>query len=169
MKKALTSLAFVALFAMIALPTNSQAQGLKVGPHLGLNMDGSDLFLGLATQFNLPVGEREMWGNIGLDFYPFIKNETTTRVNLDVLFPFGVGNLHFYGGGGLLTQFSSFDLPEGSTLDDTDTDIGLNIKGGLLLGGSGDGYRPYLEFDQTIGAGSDLSVRLGMFLAIGGR
>ena len=169
MKQALARLALIALVAVIALPSNYQAQGLKIGPHIGLNMDGSDIFLGVATQFNLPIKERSMWGNLGMDFYPFIKNVSTTRVNADVLFPFGVGGLELYGGGGLLAQFSTFDLPEGSPLDDSDTDIGLNLKAGFLLGSSGDGYRPYAEFDQTIGAGSDFSVRVGIFMAIGGR
>jgi len=167
MKQVIAGIALLALVAVVSVPT-TQAQGLKVGPHLGLNMDGTDLFLGLATQFNLPIGERDMWGNVGLDFYPFIKNVTTTRVNADVLFPFGLGNLQFYGGGGLLAQFSTFDLPAGSPLDENDTDIGLNVKAGFLLGSSSDGYRPYVEFDQTVGAGSDFSVRVGMFLAIGG-
>ncbi len=90
-------------------------------------------------------------------------------MNADVLFPFGIGGLELYGGGGLLAQFSTYDLPEGSPLDKSDTDIGLNLKAGFLLGSSGDGYRPYAEFDQTIGAGSDFSVRVGIFMAIGGR
>ena len=99
MKQTLARLAIVALVAVIALPTTSQAQGLKIGPHLGLNMDGSDLFLGVGTQFNLPIDTREMWGNIGMDFYPFIKKVTSTRVNADVLLPFGIGGLQLYGGG----------------------------------------------------------------------
>ena len=169
MKQVFARLALIALVAVIAVPSNSQAQGLKIGPHVGLNMDGTDLFLGVATQFNLPVSERTMWGNIGMDFYPFIKNVTTTRVNADVLFPFGIGGLELYGGGGLLAQFSTFDLPAGSPLDKNDTDIGLNLKAGFLLGSSADGYRPYAEVDQTIGAGSDFSVRVGIFMAIGGR
>jgi hypothetical protein len=169
MKQALSRLAFVALVAVIALPNITQAQGLKIGPHIGLNMDGSELFLGVGTQFNLPIKTREMWGNLGLDLYPFIKNVSSTRVTANVLFPFGIGGFQLYGGGGLVAQFETYDLPEGSNSDDSDTDIGLTIKAGFLLGSSGDGYRPFLEFDQTVGAGSDFSARVGIFMAIGGR
>ncbi|MDA1029666.1 MAG: hypothetical protein O3B41_11530 [Bacteroidetes bacterium] len=169
MKQVLARLAVVALFAVISMPTTAQAQGLKIGPHVGLNMDGSDLFLGVGTQFNLPIDARQMWGNIELDLYPFIKNVTSTRVSANVLLPFRLAGLQLYGGGGLIAQFQSFDLPAGSPLDDSDTDIGLNLKAGFLLGSAGDGYRPFVEFDQTVGAGSDFSLRGGIFMAIGGR
>lgn len=169
MKQVLARLAVVALFAVISIPTTTQAQGLKIGPHIGFNMDGSDLFLGVGTQFNLPIKERQMWGNIALDLYPFIKNVTSTRVSTNVLLPFRLAGLQLYGGGGLLAQFQKYDLPAGSNLDDSDTDIGLNLKAGFLLGSDGDGYRPFVEFDQTVGAGSDFSLRGGIFMAIGGR
>ena len=169
MKRVFTRFALLALVAVLAVPTSTQAQGLKIGPQLGLSLDGTDLFVGLESQFDLPIMEnREVWGNLGLDFYPFIKNTTLTSVNVDALFPFGIGNLQLYGGGGLLMQFATFDLPSGSTLDETDTDIALNVKAGMLLGDRGAGYRPFLELDQAIGAGSNLSVRVGIFMSVGG-
>ena len=169
MKPVFTRLALLALVAVLAVPTTTQAQGLKIGPQLGFNMDGSDLFIGLESQFDVPLMEdREVWGNLGLDFYPFIKNVTLTNINVDVLFPFGMGNLQFYGGGGLLMSFASYDLPENSPLESSDTDIALNVKGGLLLGDRNAGYRPFVELDQAIGAGSDLALRVGIFMTMGG-
>ncbi len=168
MKHFLSLLALVLVASMTVAPNSASAQGIKVGPHAGLNLDGTEVFLGLGAQFDLPVMEREMWGNVGFDYYPFIDGASSTSVSLDVLFPFGVGNLAFYGGGGLGFTATSFDnpLPNG---DESDTDIGLNLKAGWLIGSRADGYRPFIELDQSIGNGSNLAIRGGVFVAIGGR
>ena len=170
MKNLSVRIALLLFVASFIVPTEAQSQGLKIGPQLGINMDGSALFLGLESHFDIPLMEREVWGNVGFDFYPFIEDETKSSVNVGVLFPFGIGHFEIYGGGGLVVLLESYDLPAGSKRDETDTDIGLNVKAGLLLGSRSAGYRPFIELDQTIlGAGSDFHARVGIFMAIGGR
>jgi len=169
MKPLATRILVATAFVFALTASAGMAQGLKIGPHAGFNTDGSDLAFGLGAQFDLPILEREVWGNAAFDFYPFIDNVSITRINANLLFPFGVGNLEFYGGGGLLMQFSSFDLPENFGGDESDTDIALAVKAGWLIGSRADGYRPFVELEQAIGAGSDLGVRAGVYIAIGGK
>ena len=128
MKNLSVRIALLLFVASFIVPTEAQSQGLKIGPQLGINMDGSDLFLGLESHFDIPLMEREVWGNVGFDFYPFIEDETKSSVNVGVLFPFGIGHFEIYGGGGLVVLLESYDLPAGSKRDETDTDIGLTSK-----------------------------------------
>ena len=170
MKSRFACITLLLLAAGLAVPAASNAQGLKIGPQLGINLDGSDVFIGLESQFNLPVMEsREVWGNIGFDYYPFIDHVKASSVNVDVLFPFNVGSMEFYGGGGLLMKFVSIDVPEGFPGDGSDSDVGIDLKAGLLFGSPESGYRPFIEINQTLGAGSDFLARGGVFVAIGGR
>jgi opacity protein-like surface antigen len=166
MKRSIFGVALAALLLTLSVPTDANAQ-IRLGVHGGLNTEGTDLFIGATSQFGLTIGERELWGSLGLDIYPFIYDVFTTRINANGLFPLlASGSYQIYGGGGVVIQLSKFDVPAGLNIDETDTDFGLNLVGGVLLGAS-EKYRPFLELNQTIGAGTDFAVRVGAFFRLG--
>ena len=161
---------FPALFAVLLLasvaPSDAYAQP-RIGVHTGLNFEGTDLMFGGQAQFGVDVGDRQAIGQVGFEIYPLIKDVFTSRINGNVLFNLlsGVGS-EIYGGGGLMIQMSRFDLPEGSNLDETDTDFGINLVAGLVLSGADRRYRPFIEVNQTIGGGTDFAARVGVFLKL---
>lgn len=142
----------------------------KIGPHVGLNLDGTDFFVGGSAQFNVLLGEHTFIGNPGLDFYPLIDNVTITRFNADLLYPFTTSSMQPYVGAGVLFQFTSYDLPEGtpSAVEDSDFDLGLNLKAGTVFTGGDSSFKPFLEGTVSLGNGTDFAVRGGVYLSVGG-
>jgi hypothetical protein len=135
-------------------PTLAHAQ-LKIGPHVGLNTNGTDLFIGANLQFGIPAGEYALIGNPGFDYY--LNGPIDSRINLDVLFAFPLTSLDAYAGGGLNLEN-----------DNGDDDIGLNLKAGFSLNNEDMPYKPFLELTQTVGSGSDFSIRGGVFFTLSG-
>jgi hypothetical protein len=167
MSRSIVTASLLAIALVLGSSADATAQA-RIGGHVGLNTDGTDLFIGAISQFGVAIGERDLWGEIGLEIYPFIDNVFVTRLNANALFPLvGAGGTQFYGGGGLVFQATKYDLPDGSPLDDSDTDIGLNLVAGMLLSGADSHLRPFLELNQTVGAGSDFAIRAGVFFKLG--
>jgi hypothetical protein len=161
---------FPALFAVLLLasiaPSDAYAQP-RIGVHTGLNFEGTDLMFGAQAQFGVDVGDRQAMGQVGFEIYPLIKDIFISRLNGNVLFNLlSTAGSEIYGGGGLMIQLSRFDLPEGSNLDETDTDFGINLVAGLVLSGSDRRYRPFVEINQTIGGGTDFAARVGVMLKL---
>lgn len=149
-------------------------EGFRIGPLLGLNFDGSSLFIGGVAQFGLDVSENlSLIAEPSIDLYLFEDNITWTRINLDAVFPFEISGLEVYGGGGLMIQFVSIDSDicdnEFVRIDCNDTDIGLNIRGGILFGTSSDSFRPFVEANIALYDDSDFAVRGGLLFQLGGR
>lgn len=140
--------------AACSVPSVAHAQ-LKIGPHVGLNTNGTDLFIGANLQFGIPAGEYALIGNPGFDYY--LNGPIDSRINLDVLFAFPLSGLDAYAGGGLNLEN-----------DNGDDDIGINLKAGFSLNNAEMPYKPFLELTQTVGSGSDFSIRGGVFFTLGG-
>ena len=156
-----------ALVVTVALPSDAFAQP-RLGVHTGINTEGTDLFFGGSAQFGITLGDRMAQGSLGFEVYPFIDNVFISRINPNVYFNLlSSGGAELYGGGGLMIQLSKFDVPEGVNIDETDTDFGINVVGGVMLSGADRNYRPFLELNQTIGGGTDFAVRGGVFFKLG--
>lgn len=139
-----------------------------MGVHAGMNLDGNDVFIGLNGQFGISISDHEALLGITGELYPFIDGMSLTVVEIDALLPFRVSALELYGGGGLALRMRRFeDLPADSPTDESDTDLGINLKVGLVYGGEDAGMRPFAELDQTLGAGTDLGIRVGVFFMLG--
>ncbi|NNE69683.1 MAG: hypothetical protein HKN29_04885 [Rhodothermales bacterium] len=165
MSRSFVTAFFLALAALLAMPSESAAQ--RIGVHTGLNFDGTDLMFGGQAQFGINLGERDAIGQVGFDIYPLIKDTFVSRVNVNVLFDLlASAGAEIYGGGGLMVQMSRFDVPEGVNIDETDTDFGINLVGGIVLSGADRRYRPFVELNQTIGGGTGFAVRGGVFLKL---
>ncbi len=166
MKRFFLVAAAAALLTTLSLPSIANGQ-VRIGVHAGLNTEGADLFIGASSQFPLTVADRDIWGSVGLEIYPFIDNAFITRINANGLFPLlARESTQIYGGGGLMIQVSSFDVPAGLNIESSDTDFGINLVGGVLIGAS-EKYRPFLELNQTIGGGTDFAIRFGAFYRLG--
>ncbi|MBO6575629.1 MAG: hypothetical protein JJ896_11550 [Rhodothermales bacterium] len=153
---------FVAAFT----PSDAFAQP-RLGVHVGLNTEGTDLLLGGQAQFGIDLGERSGMGQLGFEIYPFIDGAFLSRINANVLFNLiESAGAEIYGGGGLMIGLTRFDepLPNG---DETDSDIGFNILGGVVLSGADRNYRPFIELNQTVGGGTDFAIRGGVFFKLG--
>jgi hypothetical protein len=149
--------------------TDARAQ-FRIGPHAGLNIDGTDVFIGGSAQFNVHIGDYTFIGNPGLDLYFLIDNVTITRINADLLYPFQTASLQPYVGAGVLLQFSSFDLPEDtpSGVESSDLDFGLNLKIGTIFTGGDSSFKPFVEGTAALGNSSDLALRGGIYFTLGG-
>ncbi len=156
------------LAGLVALPQSTQAQTTRMGVHAGLNLDGSNVLIGLNGQFGIDISDHEAILGITGELYPFMDKLSMTVVEIDALLPFRVSVFEMYGGGGLALRMRRFeDLPADSPADESDTDLGVNLKAGLVYGDEDAGMRPYVEVDQTLGAGTDLGIRVGIFFILG--
>lgn len=165
MSRSFVSALFVAMLLVLAMPSESSAQ--RIGVHTGLNFEGTDLLFGGQAQFGINLGDREAMGQVGFDIYPLIEDTFVSRVNLNVLFDLlASAGAEIYGGGGLMVQMSRIDVPEGLNIDETDTDFGINLLGGLVLSGADRRYRPFVELNATIGGGTGVAARAGVFLKL---
>jgi len=164
MKRNLLLSASVLLLFALSTPPTAQAQ-FQIGPHLGFNLDGSDLLVGANAKFPVNIGEYALIGNPGVDFYFFDEDVTTARFNIDVLYPFSrAQSFAPYVGAGLLIQYTSFDLPDNAPrgLESTDTDIGLNFKIGTSFSAGDAPFLPFVEGHFAVKNNSDFAIRAGI-------
>ncbi|MEM1127226.1 MAG: hypothetical protein AAGI71_11290 [Bacteroidota bacterium] len=152
----------------LVLPLTAQAQ-LRLGGHLGLTLDGTDLFAGVAGQLPFTAGTYDLVANPSFEAYPFVDG-SISRINLDVLYPLtDADRLWPYVGGGILVHVINFPDDTVDAFGETgDTDVGLNLKAGLLIRLEGRPYRLFGELVQTLGGGTTLSLRTGLYFTLGG-
>ena len=151
----------------LAIVVPAQAQTTwDLAPHLGLNLDNDELFLGGSARITLPTAPVKL--NPGIEFYPFIGSANVDVslfvVNFDVLYDLTAKSVEPYGGGGLFWSRTSVTV--GGTIV-SDSDIGLNLKGGLVFGVPGSPIRPYGEGVLMLSSGSALLLKGGFLFAIG--
>lgn len=158
MKRFLTLLSLLVLMAVPA-----QAQFL-IGPHAGFNLDSNDLAIGASAQFDLAIGDYELVANPNVDLYLFEDNVNRTRLNLDVLYPFGLESLIPYVGAGLLLEFVTIDIDGVGDADETN--LGLNLKGGALLELEDSPFMPFAEVTAIVGG--SIALRGGIMFTLGG-
>jgi hypothetical protein len=169
MKRLYTICALLGLLLLgPGLQQEASAQ-FRIGPFLGINFDGSTVFLGGEAQFGVRVSDNvSLIAAPSLDLYLFEDNVTFTRINLDAVFPFDISGFEVYGGGGLFLQFTSIDLPGTGCdfIDCSDMDVGVNLRGGTLLGSPESSIRPFVEINIALGDGSDVAARGGVLFQI---
>lgn len=126
MKRIFVCVAVVALFAASAAAADT-AWGLRGGltfdpdqVHLGAHLEAGELFTQGYFVPNVEIG--------------FGDHITTIAFNPELVYRFlkrSKSNWGFYAGGGLGINYYKLDVPEGFRGDDSDTELGLNILGGM--------------------------------------
>lgn len=138
-----------------------------MGVHGGYNVADSDVFIGLDGHVVASIAEVDVIAALTAELYPFREDATTTVVELGALLPVGVGEVSLYAGPGLALRF---DSEQGQGFEaDTETRVGLSLKGGVIVGDVERSFRPFVEVDQQLGIGTTVSVRAGVFFTLGDR
>lgn len=150
-----------AFAAFLLLAPSANAQTTRIGPFLGYNSGIEEVSLGLNAHFGIDTGDREFIVGVIAELMPFADNVSVTFIDADLLVPASVGTLDLYGGGGFTVRYVK---PE---VLDADTDVGLNLKGGVVFASETRGWSPFIEVVQTIGAGTEFSTRAGVFFQLG--
>ncbi len=149
-----------ALLALVLVPS-AAAQVTRIGPSFGWHSDWEEVSLGLNGHFGIDTGDREFIVGVVAELVPFRSGESITFIDADLLVPANIGSLQLYGGGGLTVRYRK---PE---VADADTDVGLNLKGGMVLDSDSRAWAPFVELVQTIGADTEFTTRAGVFFHIG--
>ncbi|MCB0712745.1 MAG: hypothetical protein KDD67_10485 [Ignavibacteriae bacterium] len=158
-KQIIRSIVRFAAFGLIFSPlflfsSTTLAAQSQIGPHLGVNFDGEDFFIGGNGHF--PVGSggnTPIYLNPRVDFY-LRDNITLIGMNGNFYFQFGTENsdLRFHAGGGLQILYIS-----NNTADNFD--LGINLLGGLKF--SAAGIRWLTQAEISINGGTDFEVLFG--------
>ena len=153
----LTMLVVVPL--VLAVPAQGQTSW-DLGPVLGLDFDADELFLGGSARIAPPGAPIIL--NPGIEFYPFIGTGVSLLVvNFDVLYNLQAQSVEPYIGGGLFWSRTTF------LVGTSRSDIGLNLKGGLVFSPPGSKLRPFSEAVLRVGDRSPLLLKGGLLFAIG--
>ena len=154
------------LFGLIAAPPAQAQTSWELGPYLGLNFDNDELLLGGVARIHLPSAPVTL--NPGIEFYPGIDDvagglsRSLFVLNLDVQYQIEAESWEPYVGAGISWSRLSTDT------QDAVTDLGLNLKGGLLFNRRGSA-QPYAEAVLNFDDGSDpLILKVGLLFVIGG-
>lgn len=146
--KKLLAVAGVLVVALPLLAPRAEAQFAFI-PYLGYDIDVEELFLGVAVQFDLPVGAPiALAVRPGAEYFFVGSGVTLMQFNGDVVAtlmpaaPVGV-----FAGAGLAIRHVSID-----GVDASSTDLGLNLFGGAEFG---TGFLvPFVQARLTVADGS---------------
>ena len=154
------------LFGLIAAPPAQAQTPWEIGPHLGADLDRDEFLLGGFARFHL--ASLPITLNPGLEFYPGLDdtggglNRSLFVLNFDVQYQLEAQSLEPYVGGGISWARLSTEGLTGRS------DIGLNLKGGLLFNRTGSA-QPYVEAVLNFADGNEALIFKGGFLfRIGG-
>ena len=142
------ALSFITLLLLtVATGTEAQAQS-QLGPHLGINVDTDDFFIGGNGHF--PISSIVL--NPRLDFY-LSDNVTNIGLNGNLYYQFGEEkkSVVFHAGGGLAMLYTSHD-------GGSDTDFGFNLLGGMKFTA---GLRWLTQVELTFKSGSSFEILFG--------
>lgn len=151
----------VALFALASVPAAAQTAwgprgGITFDPdqvHIGLHVDTGELFPDGHFVPNVEVG--------------FGDDLTVVALNPELVYRFrqrSSAPWGFYIGGGLGINFVSWDEDDfPSRGDNSDTDLGLNVLGGMSRRLSG-GNTLFLELKLGVADSPDAKVTIGLFI-----
>ncbi|MDM7914406.1 MAG: hypothetical protein ACE15D_15415 [Candidatus Eisenbacteria bacterium] len=126
------AIAIALVFLAAAVPARAQDESFGFhgwGPQIGLSVDPDQFFFGAHFDLGEFAPNLRFQPNVDLGFGDDI---TLLAINPDVAYYFpveGVGAL--YVGGLLALQWYKYDRP--APFDDTDTELGLHLLGGLTL------------------------------------
>jgi hypothetical protein len=144
---------------LLALPAVALANDASLGPHLGINFDFDDPFLGLGGRFDVGRLSSSVVVQLNPSFsYYFIDNADLFNFSLNVPFEFvvsgttlrpfaapGIGLWHYSNGG-------------------SDTDLSFNILAGLLF--ELKVVEPFFQLKINIGDGSSAELMGGALFVL---
>lgn len=168
-KLAFIPMALVALMLVSGARHEANAQWF-LAPHGGANFDAEEIYFGVDAR--IPIRQALINGaaievNPGFDYYPFIGSDGVSAsywmLNLDAVYPFPMHGVQPYVGSGL---FISRISAEALGVTVSNTDVGVNFKGGALFGPAG-APRPYGELVFGVGGESAVGLRGGVQFPIG--
>lgn len=148
-----------ALLSVVPVAARGQ---LAVGANLNL---GSDSDVGIGARLLVGLGEAipNVEGIGSFDYFFPGGNLDWWEVNANLTVPVSItSGFQPYLGGGLNVTNTSMDIVDATPEfgDEGETDIGLNILGGLKLPASG--ATPFVELRTTIGGGSQVVLSAGL-------
>ena len=120
----ITSCALLLFGLVVARPAQAQTPW-ELGPLVGVNLDNDELLVGAVAR--IPLTSLSITLNPGLEFYPGIENGSLFVLNFDLQYQLDAETVKPYVGAGL--SWARFSPDGGSS----SSDVGLNLKGGLLL------------------------------------
>lgn len=166
MNTRVVSMVTLALALALGLPAEGRAQA-SVNPHVGFDVDVEEFLIGGSVQFGVPgaaIAGVALRFSPGFSYYLGGDGATFFVIDLDVQYPFNARNVEPYVGGGVWVRRISVDA--GLLGSVSDTDVGLNLKGGASLGSSSR-VRPFAEGRLRVGAGSTLVLVGGLTIKLG--
>jgi hypothetical protein len=142
-----------ALSAAALLPPASQAATL-FGVRVGEYTDIGEPFAGVELNTEM---RKDIWFNPNLE-YVFVDRGRLVTLNLDLHYDFDVdAPLQVWAGGGPALILRDRDLPRD---DDSETDFGLNLLGGV--GFAAGGLLPYAQLKAILSDENEVVVAFGV-------
>ena len=146
------------LFGLVAAPPAQAQTPWEIGPHLGVNLDNDEIFVGAVARLNL--ASLPVTLNPGIEFYPGVDPGSLFVLNFDVQYQLEAETVEPYIGGGIAW------LRTGSA-GGSSSDVGLNLKGGMVFNPRSR-TQPYAEAVLTFADGDEaLVLRGGVLFTIG--
>ncbi len=159
-------IAAAALALAIALPVQAHAQW-ALNTHAGYDLDAKEILIGAGVEFSIPgvaISGVPLTFAPGFDFYPGIDGVSYFVMDFDAHYPFQAKGLTPYIGGGMYVSRVSVDIPSFGSV--SDTNVGLNLKGGASFGTSSK-VRPFTEASIRMGNGSTFILKGGLSIQLG--
>ncbi len=154
----ITSCALLLFGLVVARPAQAQTPW-ELGPLVGVNLDNDELLLGAVAR--IPLTSLPITLNPGFEFYPGFDPGSLFVLNFDVQYELNAESLEPYVGAGI-------SWARTSNAGTSDSDVGLNLKGGLVFNPESR-TRPYVEALLNFGGSSEALVfRGGLLFTIGG-
>ena len=148
------------LAALVLLAVPAQAQQFSFSPLVGYDLEAEGLMIGLAAEIGAPLQGIPLQPSVRpLVEYVFADADIDViRANADLIGRFesapGAAFLP-YAKAGLTLEYISVDVPDGVDVDNSDTDLSLNIGGGAEF------TRFFLEGEYGFGGIEGFRVRAG--------
>ena len=159
-------IAALALALAIVLPVQSHAQW-ALNAHGGYDLDAEEFLIGASVEFSIPgaaIAGVPLTFAPGFDYYPGLDGASYFVMDFDAHYPFQAKGMTPYVGGGMYISRVSIDLPTFGSV--SDTNVGLNLKGGASFGTSSK-VRPFTEARLRLGSGSTLILKGGLSIRMG--
>ena len=162
MKTFRTAAAFFVL-ALVAAPPADAQTSWELGPQVGYDIDREELVLGASSRIHVPSAPVTF--NPSFEFYPSIGGQGVDAslfvMNFDVQYQLQAQSIEPYVGGGLFWRRASVGLDVGGLpVNVTDSNLGLNLKGGMVFKTSGS-MMPYAEAGLALGGGTESFILKG--------
>jgi hypothetical protein len=154
----ITSCALLLFGLVVARPAQAQTPW-GLGPLVGVNLDNDELLVGAVAR--IPLTSLPITLNPGVEFYPGFDPGSLFVLNFDVQYELNAESLEPYVGAGI-------SWARTSNAGNSDSDVGLNLKGGLVFNPESR-TRPYVEAALNFGGSREsLIFRGGLLFTIGG-